>query len=196
MSEPLERITRKTFFDIAIDEKPVGRLVFGLFGDACPKTVKNFVALNVGSHFKKQTGGLLRDKQYIEHGGGGRTSYTGNHFHRVVPGSMAHAGDHDFESGRGGDTSIYGKYFDDENLDLKFSKPYLLAMDQSGPNKNGSKFIITFVEKPNLNGRSVIFGELLEGFDVIKMIEEAGGQDGKLTKPVKITWSGVIRKKK
>lgn len=109
---------------------------------------------------------------------------------------MAHAGDHDFESGRGGHTSIYGKYFDDENLNLKFSKPYLLAMDPAGPNKNGSKFVITFVEKPNLNGRSVIFGELIEGFDVIKMIEEAGGQDGTLTKTVKITWSGVIRKKK
>ena len=104
---------------------------------------------------------------------------------------MAQGGDLEFENGKGG-KSIYGKTFDDENLNLKFTKPYLLAMANSGPNTNGSQFFITFEEAPHLNGKHVIFGELLEGFNVVKQIEKAGQKDGTPSKKVKITWSGTL----
>ena len=126
---------------------------------------------------------------------GTRVSYTGNHFHRIIPGFMAQGGDLDFENGTGG-KSIYGKTFADENLNLKFTKPYLLAMANSGPNTNGSQFFITFDKPTHLNGLHVIFGELLEGFDIMKQIEEVGQKDGTVTKKVKITWSGILTQKK
>ena len=184
----LERVTQKTFFDIAIDGKKVGRVVFGLFGDACPKTVKNFYELSLGSYFKKARKGNIF---HAEVKPGTRVSYTGNHFHRIIPGFMAQAGDLDYEDGRGS-RSIYGKKFDDENLTLKFSKPYLLAMANSGPDTNGSQFFITFKADEKLDGHHVIFGEVLEGFEVLKQIEQAGTDDGTPSKKVKITWSGIV----
>ena len=119
-------------------------------------------------------------------------TYTGNIFHRVIPGFMAQGGDIDFQNGRGGE-SIYGKTFPDENLTLKFSQPYLLAMANSGPDTNGSQFFITFKKTEWLNGNYVIFGQLLDGFNVLNEIEKAGRSSGTPTQKVKITWSGVYR---
>lgn len=72
-----QKITEKVFFDVEIGGKPVGRIVFGLFGDICPKTVANFVALATGS---KST-----DKEKLH--------YKGSHFHRVIKGFMIQGGD-------------------------------------------------------------------------------------------------------
>ena len=83
----MEKVTAKTFFDVAIGGKSIGRLTFGLFGDACPKTVKNFYAISQGTHYK--------DMQ-------NRMTYTGNVFHRVIPGFMAQGGDIDSQNGKGG----------------------------------------------------------------------------------------------
>ena len=144
MGDALEKVTQKTFFEIAIDGKKVGRLVFGLFGDACPLTVKSFYELNLGTFFKKARKGNVFAEEIVD---GTRATYTGNHFHRIIPGYVAQGGDIDFENGTGG-KSIYGNKFDDENLNLKFTKPYLLAMANSGPNTNGSQFFITFKSTP------------------------------------------------
>ena len=119
-----------------------GEFVVQLFPDKAPKTVNNFV-------FLARQG-----------------FYDGTTFHRVLDGFMAQGGD-PTGTGMGGP----GYEFEDEfNEDLTFDKPGLLAMANSGPNTNGSQFFITYVPTPHLNGLHTIFGEVIEGMDVVNAI--------------------------
>ena len=118
-------------------------------------------------------------------------TYKNSKFHRIIPGFMAQGGDFEFGNGMGGQ-SIYGINFPDENFDLSFTKPYLLAMANAGPNTNGSQFFITFKETPWLNGHHVIFGEVISGFDVVKKLKEIGTQDGTPTKTAIVAQAGVV----
>ena len=104
---------------------------------------------------------------------------------------MAQGGDFTAKNGRGGESSWSGK-FDDENFDLSFTKPYLLAMANSGPNTNGSQFFITFTETPHLNGKHVVFGEVIEGFSVVDALENIGTQSGTPKKPAIISKCGEL----
>lgn len=89
--------------------------------------------------------------------------YDGTVFHRVLENFMAQAGD---PTGTG--TGGPGYNFADETAnDLAFDRRGLLAMANAGPNTNGSQFFITFVPTPHLNGAHTIFGELVEGDDVL-----------------------------
>ena len=116
-------------------------------------------------------------------------TYKNSHFHRIIPNFMAQGGD--FENGDGtGGQSIYGPEFPDENFKISFNKPYLLAMANAGPDTNGSQFFITFKETPWLNGHHVVFGEVIEGLEVVKMLENIGTSSGKPTKEAIITLSG------
>jgi cyclophilin family peptidyl-prolyl cis-trans isomerase len=109
-----------------------------LFPDKAPVTVNNFVF-------------LARDG-----------FYNGTTFHRVLDGFMAQGGD-PTGTGMGGP----GYQFEDEFSDLAFDKPGLLAMANSGPNTNGSQFFITYAPTPHLNNLHTIFGEVVEGMDVV-----------------------------
>ena len=110
--------------DIQIKGKDAGRLNFVLFGDVVPKTVENFAHLCAGDKGKgKETNKDLSFKNTI--------------FHRVIPWFMAQGGDFSNADGTGGE-SIYGGMFKDENFQLKFDRPYLLAMANAGPDTNGS----------------------------------------------------------
>ena len=115
-----------------------GNIVIQLFADKAPVTVNNFV-------FLARQG-----------------FYNGTTFHRVIEGFMAQGGD-PTGTGAGGP----GYQFQDEFSDLAFDRPGLLAMANAGPNTNGSQFFITFAPTEWLTGMHTIFGEVIEGMDVV-----------------------------
>ncbi len=126
-----------------------GEIRIALFPDHAPKTVDNFVGLATGS------------KEYSRPNAKGTDSgafYDGSVFHRVINGFMIQGGD-PTGTGRGGP----GYQFADEFApDLKFDRPYLLAMANAGPGTNGSQFFITLGPTPHLNRRHTIFGEVAD----------------------------------
>lgn len=160
----------KVFFDVTSDGQPVGRIVFKLYDDVVPKTTKNFRELATG-----------------EHGFG----YKGSPFHRVIPQFMLQGGDFTRGNGTGG-KSIYGEKFADENFTKKHDRPGLLSMANAGPNTNGSQFFITTVVTPWLDGKHVVFGEVTEGFDVVKKVEALGSNSGATRTKVAISNSGEL----
>ena len=174
---PLDAITQKVFFDLQLDGQDAGRVVFGLYGNAVPDTVKNFATLAQG------TAGATAD--------GVPLSYKGSTFHRVIPGFMAQGGDFTRGDGTGGE-SIYGAKFNDENFLLEHSKPYQLAMANSGPNTNGSQFYITFDPMPHLDGKHVVFGEVVDGIQAVEAMSAVGSRAGATSKTVTIADCGVL----
>jgi peptidyl-prolyl cis-trans isomerase A (cyclophilin A) len=143
-----------------------GTVRLRLFPDHAPKTVRNFVDLAEGARDWTDPRTRRASRERL---------YDGTVFHRVIPRFMIQGGD-PLGTGRGGP----GYQFADEiHPDLRFDRPYLLAMANAGPGTNGSQFFITVAPTPHLNGRHTIFGEVIEGSDVVDRISKAetGGDD-------------------
>lgn len=128
-----------------------------LFEARAPRTVENFVGLATGDieWDDPKTGETRTDPLYSD-----------VRFHRVIEGFMIQGGD-PTETGRGGP----GYTFDDEfHSELRHDSPGVLSMANSGPNTNGSQFFITLDAQPHLDDRHSVFGQVIDGMDVVEDI--------------------------
>src|ERR1700728_930792 len=140
-------------------ETSEGTIVCKLFDKDAPKTVANFTDLAEGKREWKHpsTGKKTSDRLY-----------DGTIFHRVIPDFMLQGGD-PLGTGTGGPGY---KFKDEIHPDLAFNRPYLLAMANAGPGTNGSQFFITVAPTPWLTGKHTIFGEVIEGSDLVQRISQ------------------------
>merc|ERR1712048_641639 len=139
----------KVFFDMEIGGEAAGRIEMELFSTVTPKTAENFRALSTGEKGTGSSGEPLHFK--------------GSTFHRIIPGFMCQGGDITKGDGTGGE-SIYGKKFKDENFKKKHFKG-CLSMANSGKNSNNSQFFICTEATPELDGKHVVFGKVVSGYD-------------------------------
>ena len=141
-----------------------------LFDQEAPKTVENFVGLAEGT--KDWTD--PRSNQKVR-----QPYYDGVIFHRVISGFMIQGGDR-LGTGTGGPGYNFGDEF---HPSLRHSRAGILSMANAGPNTNGSQFFITLAPTPHLDNRHSVFGEVVEGLDVVKKIGAV--PTGRQDRPVK-----------
>ena len=134
-----------------------GKFTIQLFDQEAPKTVENFVGLAEGTT-------EWTDPRTGRKGTG--PYYNGTVFHRVIEGFMIQGGD---PLGQGTGGPGY-KFADEFSPKLRDSKPGILSMANSGPGTNGSQFFVTLGPTPHLDDKHSVFGEVVEGMDVVKKI--------------------------
>ncbi len=132
-----------------------GDIEVELYDERAPRTVENFTGLATGEQEWEDDGDTVEEPLYDDVA-----------FHRVIEGFMIQGGDPD-ETGRGGP----GYTFDDEFHDeLRHDSAGTLSMANSGPDTNGSQFFITLDAQPHLDDRHAVFGQVVEGMDVVEEI--------------------------
>jgi peptidylprolyl isomerase len=149
------------FMDITVEGDVAGRISVELFHDTVPQTTENFRSLCTGER---------------NFSGGAALTYKGVPFHRVVSGFVVQGGDILHKDGRGNE-SIYGYRFPNECVTGKAGKhlPGTLAMASQGPNGNGSQFFFNLRRAAHLDGKFVVFGQVIDGWDVVESISRSCG---------------------
>merc|ERR1719203_707617 len=168
----------KVFFEMEIGGRSAGRIEFELYAETVPKTAENFRCLCTGEKGTGKSGKPLH--------------YKGSGFHCVIPGFMCQGGDFTRGNGTGGE-SIYGGKFADESfagLAGEHTGEGCLSMANAGPNTNGSQFFVCTGQTPHLDGKHVVFGKCVEGYDVIKRVEAVGSRSGTTSAAVMIADCG------
>lgn len=174
--KPLEcspgKANPKVFFDMAVRGKAVGRIVMELFADTTPRTAENFRALCTGEKGMGKKGKPLH--------------YKGSIIHHMCPDYIIGGGDFtDERKGCGGESIYAGGFFEDENFIKKHTGPGILSMNNGGPDTNQSQFLISLTENWELDDVHVVFGQVIEGLDVVRIISHEPRRD-KLSRPVVI----------
>ena len=149
-----------------------GDMTVELYEDKVPNTVANMIQL--------AEKGFYQDLQ----------------FHRIIPGFMAQGGCPYSKEGVPGMPGTGGpgyKFADEIDPSLKHDKAGVLSMANSGPNTNGSQFFLCFKPAPHLDGRHAVFGQVIDGMDVLEKLEKAGTRSGKPTEDITFDIE-VIRK--
>ena len=156
-----------------------GIIVCKLFNAEAPETVANFIGLAEGT------------KEWSSRSKKGDKLYDGTIFHRVIPNFMIQGGDPE-GTGMGGP----GYKFADEtkNSTQNFKEPGKLAMANAGPNTNGSQFFITVTDTSWLTGKHTIFGEVVEGYDVVEKISKVARDSSDRPKTPVVLESVTIQK--
>jgi len=151
-------VTDEVWFDIEVKdfdgpgEDYTGRFVIALFGETAPMTTMNFAAI---------ARGYKRGKE--------RLHYKNSKVHRIVPDFVVQMGDITVGDGTGGE-SIYGPTFVDEEFILSHRAPSYVSMANHGPDTNGSQFFVLLTRARWLDGKHVVFGKVVRGFDVIETL--------------------------
>lgn len=142
---------RKAFFEMAVDDKVIGKMVFELAEDVVPVTVENFVNLCTGA---------------------GKFSYENTKIHTISKGVALMGGDVETNTGKTSHSSYTTRYLPDENFIIPHTQRGLLSMASVGRNTNGSQFYISLSPTKHLNGKCTVFGRLVEGDEVLDELEQ------------------------
>ncbi|KAI6657649.1 Peptidyl-prolyl cis-trans isomerase-like [Oopsacas minuta] len=161
------------FIEVSENEEVIGRIVMRIRGDIVPKTCENFRA--------------LLDPKGVKDVG----SYKAKPFHRVVKDFMVQTGDVEYENGVGR-RNLYGVEFDDENFELKHEK-YAVSMSNVGPDTNGCIFFILLMDAPWLDGFHVVFGNVIDGTEILHRMSDNSRRSGRMTKHYKIHDCGDLK---
>ncbi|CAB9498845.1 cis-trans isomerase [Seminavis robusta] len=181
---------------IGVETKPpVGgnRVVVELYWEVAPMAAENFATLCANGSIIP--GSKDKKPKPVPTGSSGKPlSYRGSTMHRCVPGFVLQGGDFVLANGSGGESIYNGKKFKDERagLNLKHDQKYILSMGNSGKNANSSQFFFTFDAAPQCDGKHVIFGRAISGFEVLDKAETLGTPGGDPTATIRITDCGVF----
>ncbi|KFQ29420.1 Peptidyl-prolyl cis-trans isomerase-like 6, partial [Mesitornis unicolor] len=165
------------YLEIAIEDQPVGRLLFELFSEACPRTCENFRTLCTGGAKSLCDGREL--------------TYKNSLFHRLVKNGWIQGGDIITGKGDRGE-SIYGPTFEAAHFAIRHKGRGVLGMANKGRHSNGSQFYITLQPAPYLDKKYVAFGQLIEGTEVLQRLEAVPTCNERPTVACKIIGCGTF----